>query len=121
MIALKSVDIVQPDVLYVGGMIRAMQVARMGHAAGLPCTPHAANLSMVTIFTMHLLRAVPNPGRYLELSIEGDDYYPWQRDLFVNDPYRVENGHVTVPGAPGWGVEVSPDWLAKSAYMISEA
>lgn len=121
MIALKSVDIVQPDVLYVGGMIRAMQVARMGHAAGLPCTPHAANLSMVTIFTMHLLRAVPNPGRYLELSIEGDDYYPWQRDLFVNDPYRVENGHVTVTDAPGWGVEVSPDWLAKSAYMISEA
>jgi L-alanine-DL-glutamate epimerase-like enolase superfamily enzyme len=121
MIALKSVDIVQPDVLYVGGMIRAMQVAQMGHAAGLPCTPHAANLSMVTIFTMHLLRAVPNPGRYLELSIEGDDYYPWQRDLFTSDPYRVENGHVTVTDAPGWGVEINPEWLAKSAYMVSAA
>lgn len=120
MIALKSVDIVQPDVLYVGGMIRAMAVAQMGHAAGLPCTPHAANLSMVTIFTMHLMRAVPNPGRYLELSIEGDDYYPWQRDIFVADPYRVENGHVTVTDAPGWGVEVSPEWLAKSAYMVSD-
>ena len=120
MITLGSVDIVQPDVLYVGGMIRAMQVARMGHAAGLPCTPHAANLSMVTIFTMHLLRAVPNPGRYLELSIEGDDYYPWQRDLFVNDPYRVQNGHVTVTDAPGWGVEINPEWLARSAYLVSD-
>jgi L-alanine-DL-glutamate epimerase-like enolase superfamily enzyme len=120
MIALGSVDIVQPDVLYVGGMIRAMQVARMGHAAGLPCTPHAANLSMVTIFTMHLLRAVPNPGRYLELSIEGDDYYPWQRDLFVNDPYRVQNGHVTVTDAPGWGVEINPEWLARSVYLVSD-
>ncbi len=120
MIALKSVDIVQPDVLYVGGMIRAMQVARMGADAGLPCTPHAANLSMVTIFTMHLLRAVPNPGRYLELSIEGDDYYPWQRDLFRNDPYRVDGGHVTVTDAPGWGVEINPEWLAKSAYMLSD-
>ncbi|MDA0185972.1 MAG: mandelate racemase/muconate lactonizing enzyme family protein [Proteobacteria bacterium] len=120
MIALKSVDIVQPDVLYVGGMIRAMQVAQMGHVAGLPCTPHAANLSMVTIFTMHLLRAVPNPGRYLELSIEGDDYYPWQRDLFTSDPYRVENGHVTVTDAPGWGVEINPEWLAKSSYSVSD-
>ena len=120
MIALGSVDIVQPDVLYVGGMIRAMQVAQMGHAAGLPCTPHAANLSMVTIFTMHLLRAVPNPGRYLELSIEGDDYYPWQRDLFTSDPYRVENGHVTVTDAPGWGVEINPEWLAKSSYSVSD-
>ncbi|MBF9046971.1 mandelate racemase/muconate lactonizing enzyme family protein [Rhodobacterales bacterium LSUCC0031] len=120
MIALKSVDIVQPDVLYVGGMIRAMQVAQMGHAAGLTCTPHAANLSMVTIFTMHLLRAVPNPGRYLELSIEGDDYYPWQRDLFLNDPYHVENGHVTITDAPGWGVEINPEWLAKSGYSVSD-
>ena len=120
MIALKSVDIVQPDVLYIGGMIRAMQVAQMGHAAGLPCTPHAANLSMVTIFTMHLLSAVPNPGRYLELSIEGDDYYPWQRDLFTSDPYRVENGHVTVTDAPGWGVEINPEWLAKSSYSVSD-
>jgi L-alanine-DL-glutamate epimerase-like enolase superfamily enzyme len=120
MIALGSVDIVQPDVLYVGGMIRAMQVAQMGHAAGLPCTPHAANLSMVTIFTMHLLRAVPNPGRYLELSIEGDDYYPWQRDLFTSDPYRVEDGHVTVTDAPGWGVEINPEWLAKSSYSVSD-
>lgn len=120
MIALKSVDIVQPDVLYVGGMIRAMQVAQMGHAAGLPCTPHAANLSMVTIFTMHLLRGVPNAGRYLELSIEGDDYYPWQRDLFTSDPYRVENGHVTVTDAPGWGVEINPEWLAKSSYSVSD-
>ena len=120
MIALKSVDIVQPDVLYIGGMIRAMQVAQMGHAAGLPCTPHAANLSMVTIFTMHLLSAVPNPGRYLELSIEGDDYYPWQRDLFTSDPYRVEDGHVTVTDAPGWGVEINPEWLAKSSYSVSD-
>lgn len=120
MIALGSVDIVQPDVLYVGGMIRAMQVARMGAAAGLPCTPHAANLSMVTIFTMHLLRAVPNPGRYLELSIEGDDYYPWQGDLFLNDPYRVENGQVRVTEAPGWGVDINPEWLAKSTYTASD-
>ncbi len=120
MIALESVDIVQPDVLYVGGMIRAMQVAQMGAAAGLPCTPHAANLSMVTIFTMHLLRAVPNPGRYLELSIEGDDYYPWQRDLFLNDPYGVQDGHVTVTDAPGWGVDINPEWLAKSTYTASD-
>ncbi len=120
MIALKSVDIVQPDVLYVGGMIRAMTVAQMGAAAGLPCTPHAANLSMITIFTMHLLRAVPNPGRYLELSIEGDDYYPWQRDLFLNDPYRVTDGRVAVTDTPGWGVEINPEWLAKSAYTVSD-
>ena len=121
MIALRAVDIVQPDILYVGGMIRAMQVARMGDAAGLPCTPHAANLSLVTLFTLHLLRAVPNPGRYLEFSIEGPDYYPWQEGLFRNDPYTVTDGHLTVTDAPGWGVEISADFLARATYHSSEA
>lgn len=121
MIANRVVDIIQPDILYLGGMIRSMEVARMGHAAGLPCTPHAANLSLVTLFTMHLLRAVPNPGRYLEFSIEGDDYYPWQRELFLNDPYQITEGKARVSDEPGWGIEINPEWLAKSTYKSSEA
>ena len=49
------------------------------------------------------------------------DYYPWQYGLFRNDPYRVEGGCVTVPSEPGWGVEIEPEWLARSAYQVSEA
>lgn len=116
----KTVDIVQPDVCYMGGLARTLRVARMAEAAGLPCTPHSANLSMVTLFTMHLLCAIPNAGKYLELSIEGPDYYPWQEGLFVNAPYTVRDGRVTLPDAPGWGVEINPAWLAKSSYQMSE-
>jgi L-alanine-DL-glutamate epimerase-like enolase superfamily enzyme len=117
----RVVDIVQPDVLYVGGICRALRVATMAQAAGLPVTPHAANLGLVTLFTMHLLPALPNAGKYLEFSIEEADYYPWQYGLFRNDPYRVEEGCVTVPGDPGWGVEIEPEWLARSTYHLSEA
>ncbi|MFW2586920.1 mandelate racemase/muconate lactonizing enzyme family protein [Sagittula sp. SSi028] len=120
MIANRAVDIIQPDVLYLGGMVRSMQVARMGAEAGLPCTPHAANLSLVTLFTMHLLRAVPMPGRYLEFSIEGPDYYPWQAGLFTRDPYDIIDGQAHVTDAPGWGIEIAPEWLAKSTYKCSE-
>lgn len=114
-----SVDIVQPDVMYMGGMHRTLQVCRMAEAAGLPVTPHAANLSLVTLCTMHLLRAIPNAGKYLEFSIEGPDYYPWQEGLFLNDPYRIEDGHATVTDAPGWGVEINPDWLDRARYRMS--
>lgn len=120
MIAMRAVDVIQPDVCYLGGLTRSLRVAQMGAAAGLPCTPHSANLSMVTLFAMHLLGAIPNAGKYLEFSIEGPDYYPWQEGLFTTSPYRVENGHITIPSEPGWGVEISPDWLEKSAYQISE-
>ena len=116
MIALRAVDVVQPDVMYMGGLARTLQVARLAAEAGLPCTPHAANLSLVTMCTMHLLAALPNAGKYLELSIEGDDYYPWQRDLFLGQPFKVEDGAVTVPDAPGWGVEVNPAWLDRATY-----
>ena len=119
MIAMRAVDIIQPDVMYMGGMLRTMEVARMGAAAGLPCTPHAANLSLVTLCTMHLLRAIPNAGKYLEFSIEEADYYPWQYGLFRNDPYVVKDGHVTVTDAPGWGVEISPAWLDKAKHQAS--
>lgn len=120
MIALRAVDIVQPDVLYMGGIVRSMKVAKMAQDAGLPCTPHSANLSLVTLFTMHLLKALPNAGKYLEFSIEGPEYYPWQEGLFVHSPYVVRDGSVEVSAEPGWGVEVAPQWLARSAYRCSK-
>ncbi len=120
MIDLRAVDVIQPDVCYLGGIARTLRVARMAEAAGLPCTPHCANLSMVTLFTMHLLGAIANAGKYLEFSIEGADYYPWQEGLFRNPPYRIVDGKATIPDAPGWGVEIDPDWLDKAAYRISE-
>lgn len=115
------VDIVQPDVMYLGGIHRTREVCRMAEAAGLPVTPHAANLSMVTMCTMHLLKAIPNPGKYLEFSIEGADYYPWQEGLFLGDPYRIENGHAIVPNTPGWGLEINPLWLERTRYRASSA
>ncbi len=120
MIEHKSVDILQPDIMYLGGIHRTLEVCRMGAAAGLPITPHAANLGLVTMCTMHLLRAIPNPGKYLEFSIEGLDYYPWQDGLFLGNPYDIVDGHATVSDAPGWGVEINPEWLMKSAYKVSE-
>jgi len=114
------VDIVQPDVMYLGGMHRTLQVCKMAAAAGLPVTPHAANLGLVTMCTMHLLRVIPNAGKYLEFSIEGPDYYPWQQGLFLGDPYRIENGCAVVTDVPGWGVEINPDWLDRATCKVSE-
>ena len=68
---------------------------------------------------MHVMKAIPNAGKYLEFSIEGDDYYPWQRDLFVDDPFRVQDGRLTIEDTPGWGVEVNPNWLANSVHKVS--
>jgi L-alanine-DL-glutamate epimerase-like enolase superfamily enzyme len=120
MIDMRAVDIVQPDILYLGGISRTLRVCRIAKAAGLPVTPHSANLGLVTLFTMHLLRAIEGAGKYLEYSIEGADYYPWQEGLFVKSPYQVRDGQVNVSDEPGWGIEIDPEWLARSFYKKSE-
>jgi L-alanine-DL-glutamate epimerase-like enolase superfamily enzyme len=119
MIDMAAVDIVQPDICYLGGLTRTLRVAGMADEAGISCTPHCANLSMVTLFTMHLLRAIPNAGKYLEFSIEGADYYPWQQGLFVESPFEIDAGCATVTDKQGWGVEICPDWLSRSTYQVS--
>ncbi len=118
-VAMRAFDIVQPDICYVGGVTRAMRVAAMAKEAGLPCVPHSANLSLVTLFTLHMMGAIENAGPYVEFSIEGLDYYPWQEGLF-EPAFEVRDGQVQIPTGPGWGVEINPDWLAGAAYQISK-
>jgi L-alanine-DL-glutamate epimerase-like enolase superfamily enzyme len=107
MARLKAVDIVQPDICYLGGFSRSLEAGRLG----LPCTPHAANLTFVTVFTLHLLSALPQPGKYLEYCIEDWD---WQHGIF-EPALEVKDGKIRLPESEaGWGVRVRADWLAKA-------
>lgn len=116
MIRTGAVDIVQPDICYIGGMTRAKAVAAMGADASKMCTPHAANRSLVTIFTMHLLAAIGSGGPYMEFSIEPA---PWSDSLF-DPPLKAESGRVAFPAeGPGWGVRVREDWLAGAQRQVS--
>jgi L-alanine-DL-glutamate epimerase-like enolase superfamily enzyme len=91
----------------------------MAKKASLPITPHAANMSMVTVFTLHMMGAISNAGPYVEFSIEGNDYYPWQED-FYRPTLVVRDGKVQIPEGPGWGVDINPHWLDKAKYQKSE-
>jgi L-alanine-DL-glutamate epimerase-like enolase superfamily enzyme len=119
MIALRAVDVVQPDICYLGGLTRTLEVVRMAGEAGLRCAPHSANLSLVTVFTLHLMGAIDNAGPYVEFSIEPSADYPWLEGLFT-PPLVVSDGTVLVPDAPGWGVEVLPDSLVRAERRVSD-
>jgi L-alanine-DL-glutamate epimerase-like enolase superfamily enzyme len=118
-IGMRAVDVVQPDVCYLGGINRTLKVVAMAKAAGLPVTPHSANQSLVTVFTLHLMGAIENAGPYVEFSIEGDDYYPWDSGLYAPALF-ARDGKVQIPDGPGWGVEIDKTWLSKASYRKSE-
>ena len=117
MIRMRAVDIVQPDILYIGGLTRALRVAAMAAKKNMPCVPHSANLGLVTLFTMHMLAAIPNAGPHLEFSIEKT---PWAEDLY-NPALEVNDGVVPIPEGPGWGVTINEKWLDSAKRQISQA
>ena len=116
MIEMRAVDIVQPDVCYMGGIgAHAAGGAHGGTTPGLPCTPHSANLSLVTLFTMHLLRRDPQCRQVSRvLDRRGRTTIPGRRACSSSRPTPCATGRSTVPSEPGWGVEIDPDWLARA-------
>ena len=114
MIDMHAVDIVQPDICYIGGLTRALRVADMADDAGLPAVPHSANHSLVTVFTMHMLAAIDNAGPYFEFSIEDH----WAEGM-LEPALTVDDGEIEVPDRPGWGFDINPEWLATSTYEES--
>ena len=119
MINMGAVDIVQPDILYMGGFTRALRVALMANEKGLACIPHSANHCLVTLFTLHLMRSIPNPGNSLEYSIEFDEgINRIAKDLFTPHP-EIRDGHLEIPPEPGWGVKINEEWLRSADYMVS--
>jgi len=119
MAAMGAVDVLQPDICYLGGITRTMRVAELAKRYEMACTPHSANLSLVTTFTLHLMGAIEAAGPYVEFAIEGLDYYPWQKDLY--DPFPIaKDGKVQIPSEPGWGIQIRREWLENAQYQCSE-
>ena len=117
MIRLNAVDVLQPDLCYIGGITRAWRVARMAQQAGKLVVPHSSHLSLITLFSLHFMAAIPNAGPFVEFSIEEDVN---AGEKLYSPALKVVAGKVKIPDGPGWGVRINPAWLEKAAYQHSE-
>ncbi|MGO8750766.1 MAG: mandelate racemase/muconate lactonizing enzyme family protein [Thermoguttaceae bacterium] len=117
MIRRNAVGILQPDLCYIGGFTRAWRVAKMGQKAGKLVVPHSSHLSLVTLFSLHFMAAIPNAGPFVEFTIEGDVN---QGETIYSPSLDVKEGKVKIPDGPGWGVKINPAWLEKALYKKSE-
>src|SRR5438552_3226929 len=107
-IANRGLDIVQPDLHYGGGYIRATQVARMAAAAGMPVVPHMSGGGLGYVDVVHFASFTPNIGPFME--------FKGNTDLPVHCPtssLKVENGQVRCPDGPGFGVTIDPDFVKR--------
>jgi len=106
-------QVVQPDLLYFGGMIRSVRVARMAEAAGIPCTPHMSGGGLGHIYVAHFASCVPNAGPHQE-------YKGFDKSLPVasdTSALASRNGVITVPSGPGIGVTIDPDFVKRASVV----
>ena len=121
MLAMQAVDITQPDICYVGGFTRALRVARMAAQAGRPVVAHSANISLVEVFSLHLMAASPNAGRFLEHTIEDDAAINRLSAEMYEPQLVVREGRIRLPDGAGWGVRIQPSWLERAERRITPA
>lgn len=110
----RGLDVVQPDLHYFGGYLRTTRVARMAHAAGIPCTPHMSGWGMGYLNAIHLMSYIPNPASHVEFK--GYSRIPFHCGT---SSMKVENGKIRVPSGPGFGVEIDPDYLRRAVRVAS--
>ena len=115
LIANDTLQIVQPDMFYFGGMLRSMKVARMAEAFGKQCTPHISGSGMGYLYMMHFVSAIPNAGPYHEFKGFNKEM-PFE---CKTSSISSDNGVVTVPSGPGLGIDIDPEYIAKHQVVRS--
>ena len=115
MIENRCVDIVQPDLMYFGGMCRSIKVARMAEAAGMECTPHMSGGDLGYLYVAHFASVVPNAGPHQEFK-DQDETLPVSCETST---LKSVNGIFRVPSGPGLGVTIDPSFILKATAVKS--
>jgi L-alanine-DL-glutamate epimerase-like enolase superfamily enzyme len=106
-----AVGIVQPDVIWSGGITACRRIAALAVAAGLPCVPHVFSTAVSLAANLHFIASIPNS--YL---LEFDQNPNALRTELLDQPIEPDKrGIVTVPDGPGLGVRLDPETLRRYA------
>ena len=106
------VDILQPDVQWVGGISASIRICHIAEAHGLTVIGHAG---MNYPYGQHLAYAmpvIPWGERSEGVSPPG---VPLKEMVVLPGTPIIENGRVTPSDAPGFGIEATLDWLEERA------
>lgn len=103
----RVMDIVQPDINYNGGLIRAIRVARMAAAHGMKIVPHNTQRGPASVNILQFASCVPNIGPAMEHTWRQRQWgYDWCSPNFL-----VNKGKLRVPQGPGLGIEIDRQYL----------
>ena len=104
-----AVDIVQPDVIWTGGITECRKVAALAQAYGLPVIPHVFSSAVASLANAHFIASIPN-GSLLEFDQNPN---PLRSELFETPLDIDASGKVHLPTLPGLGVTLNQATVEK--------
>jgi galactonate dehydratase len=115
-------DFVRLDICNVGGFTEAMKVAGWAEAHYMELMPHNPLGSICTAASIHLAAAVPNFA-YLEVFSSPLGKSPFYDETVfpVQPQLEMDGARFPLPTAPGLGVEVNEEYVARQEYKYSDA
>ena len=108
-----AADVLQPDVLWAGGITELMKICALASTYEVEVVPHAH-----TVATAHVLAAQPaSLCPMLEFLMN----HSLIHQFFFKEPVEPQNGMVTLPDRPGLGVELDDSKIQRSRVLSWEA
>jgi mandelate racemase len=98
----KACDLVMPDFMRIGGVTGWLRAAAIAGAAGVPMSTHL----------------YPEVGAQVMRVTETGHWLEWQdwADPLLQEPFRLEDGHLVIPDRPGVGIEWDESAVAHYRY-----
>ncbi len=107
----QAVRIVQPDIARTGGITEFKKIAAMADTYYVPVAPHNPNGPICTIASMHACFSIPN---FLILEFFEPDEAVFKE--IVVGGWRADTGAVYPINAPGLGINITNEFLAKHKF-----
>jgi len=103
------VDVVQPDLSRCGGLSQFRKIAWEAELAGADVCPHAWLTDLLSAASLHANACLPR-SLFLEYNVSNSAML---RDIIRNPVQMDPDGTIPVPQAPGLGIEVDEQAIAR--------
>ena len=105
----QSVDVIQPDIGHLGGILETRKLAATAEAHYVMIAPHNVGGPVLTAANLHLAACTPN----FKIQEHFNDFADEEVKQAAPGVPEVRDGAFDLPTAPGLGVELDVDFVAE--------
>lgn len=107
LIGQRAADILQPDLNRAGGITEGLKICALAEAAGLPVVPHSNEAHNLHLVFSQPAAVCPLVEYFPRVGPDTGNELFWE--LFSGNPEVDATGRLSLPGAPGLGVELDEE------------